>query len=37
MTLSLCMIVKNEADVLARALGNASAYADEIKIGRAHV
>ncbi len=30
MTLSLCMIVKNEADVLARALGNASAYADEI-------
>lgn len=30
MTLSLCMIVKNEAEVLARALGNASAYADEI-------
>lgn len=29
-TLSLCMIVKNESEVLARALGNARRYADEI-------
>ncbi len=32
MTLSLCMIVKNEADVLERVLSNASLYADEIVI-----
>ncbi|MCM1367607.1 MAG: glycosyltransferase [Roseburia sp.] len=31
-TLSLCMIVKNESEVLARALGNARMYADEIII-----
>ena len=30
MTISLCMIVKNEADVLRRALGNFGAFADEI-------
>lgn len=30
MTLSLCMIVKNEEDVLARALSNARIFADEI-------
>ena len=30
MTLSLCMIVKNEEDVLARALANARVFADEI-------
>lgn len=30
MTLSLCMIVKNECEVLGRALSNASVYADEI-------
>ena len=29
-SLSLCMIVKNEADVLGRALSNAHVYADEI-------
>ncbi len=32
MTLSLCMIVKNEEDVLARALSTAAVYADEIVI-----
>ncbi|MCH5162155.1 MAG: glycosyltransferase family 2 protein [Clostridiales bacterium] len=32
MSLSLCMIVKNEADVLGRALSDASVYADEIII-----
>lgn len=32
MTVSLCMIVKNEEQVLARALANASVYADEIVI-----
>lgn len=32
MSLSLCMIVKNEADVLGRALSNARVYADEIVI-----
>ena len=32
MTLSLCMIVKNEEEVLARALKNAAVYADEIVI-----
>lgn len=32
MTLSLCMIVKNEQDVLARALATAAIYADEIII-----
>lgn len=30
MTISLCMIVKNEADVLGRALANAHVFADEI-------
>ncbi len=30
MSLSLCMIVKNEADVLGRALSDARVYADEI-------
>ena len=32
MELSLCMIVKNEADVLERAVENARVFADEIVV-----